>query len=36
MMEKLKAVKINLKVWNKEIFGRVEQEKIPSKGGGLG
>ena len=36
MMEQLKALKINLKVWNKEIYGRVEQEKSPSEGGGLG
>ena len=25
MMEKLKALKSNLKVWNKEVFGRVEK-----------
>ena len=27
MIEKLKALKANLKTWNKEIFGNVEEKK---------
>ena len=26
-MEKLKALKVKLKIWNKEIFGNVEERK---------
>ena len=27
LMEKLKAIKILLKTWNKDVFGRVEENK---------
>ena len=30
LMEKMKALKGKLKIWNKEVFGRVEENKKPA------
>ena len=30
LMERLKALKVKLKSWNKEVFGRVEERKKPT------